>query len=132
MAQLKGSATLAAVAAGLLAAWLYRPTEEAAALPSGVEIRLPPIPLTGVSDPQSLLNQLQPTITPHLFPPSWTVSWPVVEIPTDYGPVQVQPPSMELPFIPRGEVEQLVSTLRPQLVQTENGLAIQVSAVIPT
>jgi len=125
---------LATSAAALVLAWLWRQSEASAEPLPGVEVILPPIPLSATSggNTQSLLNGLTPTIRPHLIPPGWTVSWPTVEIETVYGTAQVQPPTTELPFLPRAEVLRLASTLRPQLVQTANGLAIQVRANIPT
>lgn len=126
-------AIVAASAVALVLAWVLRQQQASAEPAPGVQVILPPIPLTGGGgDTQSILNGLTPTIRPHLVPPGWTVSWPTVEIPTAYGTAQVQPPTTELPLLPRAEVERLASILRPQLVQTANGLAIQVTTTIPT
>jgi len=119
------------VGLAILAAWALRPVPapRAAAPVEGVEIRLPPIPLTGVSpeNAESILSRLQPIIRPRFFPLGWTVTWPSVEIPTDFGTAKVDVPPVELPFVPYGQVVSALEHLRPQIVTTENGLALQVT-----
>lgn len=124
---------LLAVGLALLAAWALRPTAPAEET-APVQIRLPPILLAGTSreDAETILSRLQPSFTPHLNPLGWTVSWPSVDIPTDYGTAHVELPPVELPLIPRGEVLRALQQMRPQLVETPNGLAVQVTAIIPT
>jgi hypothetical protein len=129
--------SLVAVAGGLglaiLLAWALR-SAPAPASATGLEVRLPPIPLGGLGqqDAQGILTRLQPTIRPRLFPPGWTLTWPSVEIPTDFGTAKIELPPQELPWLPYREVEQLLGRLRPQLVNTEAGLAIQITASVPT
>lgn len=127
--------TQIAVALGLalLLAWALRP-QAAPAPPSGIQIVLPPIPIAGVSQEtaESILSRLQPQIRPRLFPLGWTVSWPSVEIPTDFGTAKVDLPPVELPFVPYGEAVRLLEKMRPQLVNTASGLAVQITTTIPT
>lgn len=120
---------------GLLAAyWLHQRQAAAASTAPGISIVLPPIPIGGSSsqDVGSILSGLVPSLTPHLFPPGWTATWPPVTIPTDYGTTQVEIPSVELPGLSQAQAVQALKTLRPQVVTTDQGLAIQVTATIPT
>lgn len=121
------------IAAALALAWASRPVE-ATPLASGVEVVLPPIPLTGVSagSTESILAGLQPSIQPHIFPLGWTISWPSVEIPTDFGTAKVDLPPTELPFVPYAEALSISKQIRPQLVNTENGLALQMTVTVST
>jgi len=122
-----------AIALALALAWASRPVE-AAPPPSGVQVVLPPIPLTGVSagSAESILAGLQPSIRPRIFPLGWTISWPSVEIPTDFGTAKVDLPPTELPFVPYNEVLGISQRMRPQLVNTENGLALQMTVSVST
>jgi hypothetical protein len=122
-----------AIAIALALAWALRPIE-ATPPPSGVQVVLPPIPLTGVSagSAESILAGLQPSIWPRIFPPGWTISWPSVEIPTDFGTAKVELPPTELPVIPYDEALAITQRMRPQLVNTENGLAVQVTVTVST
>ena len=126
-------AVAAAIGLGILLAYLAQqqpqpPAEEQ----TGVQVILPPIPLSGEADTESTLSKLQPTIRPRFLPPGWTVEWPSVELPTQFGTAAFQIAPTELPLLPRGEVERLVRQMRPQLVHTEDGLAVQVTTTIPT
>lgn len=122
-----------AIALALALAWASRPVE-ATPPPSGVQVVLPPIPLTGVSQEsaENILSRLQPSIRPRIFPLGWTISWPSVEIPTDFGTAKVDLPPTELPFVPYHEVLGISQRLRPQLVNTENGLALQMTVSVST
>lgn len=114
-------------------AWSLRP-QGAAPTSGGIQVILPPIPLSGVSQEsaESMLSRLQPSITPRVFPAGWTVSWPSLEIPSDFGTAKVDLPTLELPFMPSSEVLQVIERIRPQLVNTVNGLALQVTASVGT
>lgn len=117
-----------------LAAYLVHQRAAAPILPAppSVEIRLPPIVPGGASnqDVQAIVDQMVPHLKPHLSPPGWTVSWDSVEIPTDYGTARLQIPPVELPFVPEAQVRALLSNIRPQVVDTPNGLGIQVTGTI--
>jgi hypothetical protein len=122
-----------AIAIALALAWAFRPAE-ATPPASGVQVVLPPILLTGVSagSAENILSRLQPTIRPRIFPPGWTISWPSVEIPTDFGTAKVDLPPTELAFVPYDEALSISQRMRPQLVNTENGLALQMTVSVST
>lgn len=124
---------LVAVGLALLLAWSLRPQAPSPA-PAGMQVVLPPIVLAGVSreSAEGILGRLQPTISPLVSPPGWRLEWPSVEIPTDFGTAKLDLPPVDLPFVPYHEALQYLRHLRPQVVNTEAGLAIQVTATIPT
>jgi hypothetical protein len=122
-----------AIALALALAWALRPAQ-ATPPPSGVQVVLPPIPLTGVSagTAESILSRMQPSIRPRIWPPGWTISWPSVEIPTDFGTARVDLPPTELPLVPYDEVLAVSQRMHPQIVNTENGLAVQITVSVST
>jgi hypothetical protein len=131
-----GGVLLAVLIGVAVAYWLRQAGGSAASPPTGgtsVQVTLPPILLQGGDgDGQiaDMLGALTPTVRPTTNPPGWSVEWPSIQLPTGYGGAAFQLPPTQLPLVPYAEAQRLAGLLRPQVVQTDQGLGVQISTTL--